>query len=380
MYRSFSLGVAWFAVAAAVLPEVVAAAGGTLLCGTAGDDLVAARAGLVREWVVQIPFDSAGWNLEAVSIGDGLVTATSGDGGVHAVSTGTAPGLPRPGSVLWSRHAGESFGRVPPAGAGDDAIAGSSGMSSSGYPNLDSLAGDGGVGVPPVAFAGGVVWSDTTGTLKATVKDEKQWRQLEFDLGSPVVGSMVVRDRSVFVATEKGELCRIDEPDGSPFEFKQAWRVTLPYRPGAGPLVGGDTVAISLGGDGIMAFSAAKGRERWRSCHAGRLVSINGTRVWCIDAVGRLSSLDLATGMPAEWMCLGSFTLPVVNTVDDRLILASPDGLLVSLAPRRTVSVVPPPAPPEPNWKPGEESPALAPEAVEPSGEEPAAESESTET
>ena len=378
MHRFFSVGVAWFAVA--VLPAAVAAAGGTLLCGTAADDLVAARAGLMREWVLQIPFDSAGWNLETVSIGDGLVVATSGDGGVHAVSTGTSPGLPRPGSVLWSRHVGESVGRIPLAGNGDEAIAGSSARSSAGYPDFDPPGGDEGVGEPPVAFAGGVVWSDTTGMLKATVKDEKQWRQLEFDLGSPVTGGMVVRDRSVFVATQQGELFRIDEPDGAPFAFKQVWRVTLPYRPAAGPLVGGDTVAISLGGDGIMAFSAIDGRERWRSCHAGRLVSITGNRVWCIDAVGRLSSLDLATGMPGEWMCLGSFTLPVVNTVNDRLILASPDGLLVSLAPRRTVSAVPPPGPPQPNWKPVEESTTPAPEAVEPAGEKPAAESESTET
>ncbi|MBU6308509.1 MAG: PQQ-binding-like beta-propeller repeat protein [Planctomycetes bacterium] len=378
MRRFLSRGVAWFAVA--VLPAAVAVAGGTLLCGTAGDDLVAARAGLVREWVVQIPFDSAGWSLETVSIGDGLVVATSGDGGVHAVSTGTGPGLPRPGSVLWSRHVGDSVGRIPPAGVADEAIADSSARSSGRYQDFDPPAGDGGVGQPPVAFAGGVVWSDTTGMLKATVKDEKQWRQLEFDLGAPVTGGMVVRDRSIFVATQRGDLFRIDEPDGAPFAFKQVWRVTLPYQPEAGPIVGGDTVAISLGGDGIMAFSAVDGRERWRSCHGGRLVSITGNRVWCIDAVGRLSSLDLETGMPGEWMCLGSFTLPVVNTVNDRLILASPDGLLVSLAPRRTVSAVPPPGPPQPNWKPVEESTAPAPEAVEPAAAEPVADPGATET
>jgi hypothetical protein len=31
-----------------------------------------------------------------------------------------------------------------------------------------------------------------------------------------------------------------------------------------------------------------------------------------------------------------------VNTVNERLILASPDGLIVSLAPRRTTSALPP--------------------------------------
>jgi hypothetical protein len=72
--------------------------------------------------------------------------------------------------------------------------------------------------------------------------------------------------------------------------------------------------------------------------------------------------------MPSEWMCLGSFTLPVANTVNDRLILASADGLVVSLAPRRTVSALPPPAPPKPNWKPADDvaPPADDADAAEP--------------
>jgi hypothetical protein len=78
MHRFFSLGVAWLSAGAAVLTAAHAVAGGSLLCGTAGDELVAGRAGLVREWVVQVPFDSAGYRVENVSIGDGLVVATSG--------------------------------------------------------------------------------------------------------------------------------------------------------------------------------------------------------------------------------------------------------------------------------------------------------------
>jgi len=86
--------------------------------------------------------------------------------------------------------------------------------------------------------------------------------------------------------------------------------------------------------------------------------------------------------MPGPQMCLGSFTLPVANTVDERLILASPDGLVVSLAPRRTVSAVPP-APPQPNWRPGADGPAVQPDAVEPAAEpavEPAVDASTTET
>lgn len=122
MHRFFSFLAARLAAAAALLPATMAMAGGGLLCGTAADELVAARAGLVREWVVQIPFDSAGWSLEHVSIGDGLVVATSGDGGVHAVSTSSGTGQPRPGSVIWSRRIGRPGGAGQPAGIGGDLV------------------------------------------------------------------------------------------------------------------------------------------------------------------------------------------------------------------------------------------------------------------
>jgi len=460
MHRFFSLGVARLVTLAAVFHAAVAAAGGTLLCGTAGDDLVAARAGLVREWVVQIPFDSAGWTLENVSIGDGLVVATSGDGGVHAVSTGTAAGAPRPGSVLWSQRIGRPGGSGQPAGIGgnlvtvahdldiyafhraDGSIAwrrsfgrpSSGGVVPSGDWAYGPLSADGVMRMPtdpyrrpvdlrsapdgdrrrgaagngtkgasladplkpmsldaggrvesaPIAYQGGVVWCTEDGTIVAVVPtDSKETgsesARMEFDLGAPPAGPLVVRGSTIYAATTRGDLARIDDlPPDDVHEFSATWHVVLPQPPEGGPLVGGGTVAISLGDEGIMAFAAETGDERWRSCLAGRLVSITGNQLWCVDRVGRLSSLDLASGMPGAWMCLGSFTLPVANTVDDRLILASPDGLMVSLAPRRTVSAVPAAAPPEPNWKPAKESPPPVP-AAEPA-EEPAAELESTET
>jgi hypothetical protein len=77
-------------VAAAILTLVgglipSAARGQSCLCGTAADELVAARLGLEREWVVQVPFDSAAWRLEHVVVGEALVVAQGGDGGVAAM-------------------------------------------------------------------------------------------------------------------------------------------------------------------------------------------------------------------------------------------------------------------------------------------------------
>ena len=192
---------------------------------------------------------------------------------------------------------------------------------------------------------------------------------MEFDLNSSPAGPLVVRGSTIYAATRRGDLARIDDVSREDVhDIGLTWHVVLPHPPEGGPLVGGDTVAVSLGDEGIMAFSTQTGDERWRSCVAGRLVSVTGDRVWCVVRVGRLASLDLATGRPSEWMCLGSFTLPVANTVNDRLILASADGLVVSLAPRRTVSALPPPLPPKPNWKPADDvaPPADDADAAEP--------------
>jgi outer membrane protein assembly factor BamB len=425
----------------------LSAAGQSLLCGTAGDDLVAARAGLTREWVVQVPFDSAGWRLEHVSIGDDLVVACSGDGGVHAIQASPSQnGSPRAGSVLWSQRVGTPGGPLQAAGIGPqvvtvardldlyafDSADGSrtwhrtlgrppsaaavpSGewvygpLSANGVlrlpvnpvaqpgeqkdrkkdaaapgdrpvnkPNKNvagtsadpllpiSLDAGGRVESAPIAYEGGVVWYTQSGLLVGVVPYSLGWKRLEFDLRSALTGPPTIRDTGIFVATEEGDLARIDDSgqEDAP-DFAAIWHVVLVARPDGSPLVSGQTVVVSLGDAGIHAFSAATGDVLWRSCVAGRLVATTGNRVWCVDRVGRLSSLDLSTGMPGEWMCLGDFTLPLTNTVSERLVLASPDGLVVSLAPRRTTSKLPPPLP----MDDGEQPPAAAP-AEEPAAEE----------
>jgi outer membrane protein assembly factor BamB len=435
-------------IAALVLPSVVALAGGTLLCGTAGDELVAARAGLTREWVVQIPFDSAGWRLEHVAIGDGLVVASSGDGGVHAVSTApTAPGGPRAGSVLWSHRVGRPFGPVIPAGIGSGLVTVAHDLDLHAFSAADGsrvwhrttgrppsaaavpvgdwvygpLAADGVVrrpvnplapppqmkkkidearlGTPqpgevrgstsadplapvtidsaghvesaPVPYAGGIAWVCEEGILVAIVPVDEEWKRLEFDLGSRPTGPIVVRGESIYAATAYGDLAKIlDLPQQDVRELSAAWHVVLPVPPEGGPLVSGETVVVSLGAEGVLAVSDATGEQLWRSHIGGRLVGTTGDRVWLVDQVGRLTSLDLADGTPSEWMCLGDFTLPVTNTVSERLILASPDGLVVSLAPRRTIKAIAPPAPADAK-KPGAKKPA---DAEKPADEEPAAE------
>jgi hypothetical protein len=61
-----------------------------------------------------------------------------------------------------------------------------------------------------------------------------------------------------------------------------------------------------------------------------------------------LTAVSLADGQPEASLDPGPFTLPVPNRVSDRLVLASPRGLLVSLAPRLNPEAEPAPAAPRP--------------------------------
>ena len=432
------------AVALAMVAPIAMPAAADCARGTAGDELVAARAGLVREWIVQIPFDSSTSRLERVVVGDGLVVAQAGDGGVHAVQTAAAAGESRPGSVLWSQRLGrpggpalaagigpglvtvahdlelhaldrrtghvswhESLGTLPHAPAvpvGDWVYVGmgSGGMlrlparprSTTAAPEPEpapparrgepaqadapadadaparrrpakkpaakrevsvesrqpiALDSGGPVEWPLQPFAEGVVWCTTAGRIVALEPSANGWNRFEEELPDAPAGPPVVRGTSLFAVTGADrnaattEFVRVDLVRKRNEKLATIWRTPLPGRPIGGPLLAGGLVVVALGPDGIAACTADTGAPAWRSHVVGTLVAATGRLVWCLDDMGGLTALDLATGLPRFSLCPGGFTMPVVNTATDRLVLASPRGLVVSLAP---AVPEPPPAPP----------------------------------
>jgi outer membrane protein assembly factor BamB len=196
-------------------------------------------------------------------------------------------------------------------------------------------------------------------TMQPTDVDSDRF---EFALNSPAVDAPLTRGSSVFAATTAADLARIDFIAADPRGLRTGWHVVLDAVPDAGPFLGGDTLVVSLGESGMAAFSAETGTPLWRSPVAGRVLAVAGDRVWIIDRTGRLAGLDLATGERRERLCLAGFSFPVVNAESDRLVLASPDGLLVSLAPRRPATApaaappAPRPAPPQPAEPPAAEA------------------------
>jgi len=193
--------------------------------------------------------------------------------------------------------------------------------------------GDARVELAPLPLADGVLWCTADGMLVSLQATDLEWRRQEFSLVNPPSGLPAIRDRSIFAATTAGDLARIELPGGLK-EMELTWHAVLPGPAVSGPFLSGDTVVVSLGDLGIAAYSAETGAELWHTCLTGTILGIGGGRLWLIDERGLLSGFDLADGTPRERLCLGPFTLPVVNTQSDRLLLASPAGTLVSLVPR----------------------------------------------
>ena len=416
---------ACLAIASVVLafPGTAPAHGEDVICGSMADEFAARAAGLERQWIIQIPSGVGSWRLERVTVGDGLVVAQTGDGGVHAIQAARGADDIPAGTLLWSQRIGTPGGPAGPAGIGPQVVTvardlgidavdrrtggvvwtkelgqlpGAAAMPAGDWvyaavPNegvlrlpvnprrsaasptptgqtkpastrgkqaasavttasfVESLGpktidAGGEVAFAPVPLADGVAWSTTGGTFIALERTKQGWLRHELPLEAPLAGQPIVRGRTLFATTGPygapwpATLARIELADPAAKDKPRpglavAWRAALPDHPEGSPLVADDTIVLSLGPSGIAAFSALTGDLRWQSDIVGQLVAAGGDRVWCLDATGRLSGLDLDSGVRRARLCLAGLTLPVVNTASDALVLAAPGGVIAGFSP-----------------------------------------------
>lgn len=396
-------------IAALALPPV--ARGGESLCGTLADAFAADEAGLVREWIVHVPFDSAAWRLEHVAVDDGLVIAQSGDGviTVIAAASSNAPPLP-PGTILWSQRVGQPGRTLTPAAAGATVVAVADDLSIMGLdrstgalvwresipvplstgpaasgpwiyaplegnglerlaanPRADavvvtappapagkkkrrkepelritesvqprSLDAGGILAHPPARFGNGIAWCTTSGRVVVLVRKESGWERSEFELGGRPAGGLLVRDETIVAVTTAGDVACL-EP--TPAGLRVLWIARLADRGGGAALAAGPTLVVPTASGGAVGIDAESGAVRWHSDAPRSLLTGTATRLWCLDATGRLALFDPATGDRLATFCTGPFTLPVINRSTDRLVLATPTGTVVSLAPHPVTAV-----------------------------------------
>ena len=201
-------------------------------------------------------------------------------------------------------------------------------------PTVKAVDAGGRVSIPVQRIDDGVVWCTETGRIVALQLTDLGWKRWQFNLDVPLAGPPAIRGRSLFAATVTEDLVRIDLRAAEGQGLRYEWQAPLGLRPDAGPFVIGDVVLVPLGEEGIAAYGVEDGGLRWRSPISGTIVAAVGGRAWCLDRTGRLTALDPRTGLVAARLCLGGFSVRVENTTTERLVLASPDGVVTSLAAR----------------------------------------------
>jgi outer membrane protein assembly factor BamB len=201
------------------------------------------------------------------------------------------------------------------------------------------LSTHGSLAFPPLSLKEGVLWCTTDGLLTWLTPAQPEWVRTEFTLGRPPAGPPLILDSasgtSIFIATNTGpagsDVIRIDLlPGGMVF----AWQQPLDDAVAGGATRSGEMILVPLATGGLAALAAADGKRLWTHPQQVQLLTVTSKRLWCIDDMGRLATLDPADGRRLEQFCLTPFRVPVVNDTTDRLILASPGGVIASLAPR----------------------------------------------
>lgn len=199
-----------------------------------------------------------------------------------------------------------------------------------------SIDAGGSINMPPVRYRDGVAWCTADGELIVLVRDETEWQRHEFSLDAAPAGPLAVRGDMLFVTTTAGDVAAVEM---AAFGLRTKWHTRLAEIPAGTALFAGDMLVVPLAAGGAVGIDAANGRQRWRSDAVGTPLAADATRLWCFDTTARLAVFDPQTGTRLAWFCTGPFTLPVVNTATDRLVLASPKGVIVSLAPRPAAAV-----------------------------------------
>jgi outer membrane protein assembly factor BamB len=193
--------------------------------------------------------------------------------------------------------------------------------------------------LPPLPLQDGVIWCTTNGLLTSLTPAQPEWVREEFSLGRPPAGRPLIvstdSGTAIFIASNTGpaasDVVRIDLlPTGLVF----AWREPLDDAVAGGATRSGDTILVPLATGGMTALAAVDGRRLWTHPRQVQLLTVTAGRLWCIDDMGRLATLDPADGRRLQQFCLAPFRVPVVNDLTNRLILASPGGIIASLAPR----------------------------------------------
>jgi len=148
-----------------------------------------------------------------------------------------------------------------------------------------------------------------------------------FQADAPVSAPLGQHGDTAYVPSEDYRLYALEIGTG-----RILWRFVSGGRLLQKPRITDDSIYLAAERAGLYRIDRITGEMIWRNPHADRFLAVNKKFVYAVDNLGTLLILDRANGTQlASYAGTREFVVPLANEVDDRIYLASNDGLLICL-------------------------------------------------
>jgi outer membrane protein assembly factor BamB len=214
---------------------------------------------------------------------------------------------------------------------------------------------------PPLVVLGNVAFANADGSLYVAHRDRRELI-FRYHTDAPVSAPLGKIDNEwILLASEDYNVYCLHAANG-----RTRWRFAAegPIQAAPTPIAG--KIYVLPSGTGMFQIDAETGYEDWRSPHPVRFMAASPTRLYSRDRLENLVIVDRETGELRGAVEASRFALSVRNVENDRLFLASREGLIVCLREAQLDRPVPvEPETPE-EAPPAADAPATSPPAQSP--------------
>lgn len=181
------------------------------------------------------------------------------------------------------------------------------------------------IGTPPVPWGSIVNFASKDHSLYSVTKEGRSLKfQLETD--APVSAPMTEKDGYLFMASQDFNVYSVNLING-----QIRWQFVTGVPVLNGPKAIGDHLYVAPKRGGLYQLSTVSGRQRWWQPELTDFVAESQNYTFATNQRGDLVLLDKSTGGPRGVLPLRHFSTRISNELTDRVIMATPAGLVVML-------------------------------------------------
>ncbi len=150
--------------------------------------------------------------------------------------------------------------------------------------------------------------------------------QFQFETNGPIRTPVGANQDSLFVASDDGRFSCITTENG---QLRWSFVTGLPIR--RSPRIVGPRVFLAPEGGGLFCLATDSGRRLWRQQEAVQFLAQSQDYVFAATSLGDLLLLSPDDGAILGTLCMRPYSIRVSNERTDRVIMASPQGVVLVL-------------------------------------------------